>query len=632
MSFGFRVGVPGMRVRVSTRGVRASVGPRAARISAGSGGARISSGLGPLYASSSLSGGTRRRTTNRRTAGPSAAQLERARRQVERAEHDAQRDAVIKQLHQFRHDSTTVHLQTFPQARPPVIDAPPTLTLPWALDAAREFHLQGLSRLARGERATAKHHATLDAPAYLAAEAARLQQVHHTLTGEARQWWQALISNDEYTVCEAVNTAFSDNPAAGCAVGLEGNVMSVVMRHQDLDSMPTQRPTLTPAGRPTLKNLAQRDRMLWWFTSLASNVVATLKEGFATAPGVDAIDLAVLTRLPSTQQLGFVLYGRWTRHVITTAPWQTSQDVARFLDIGQDVACSVTFTPAGNLSTSLKPLTASRAPGLQDLLDSLQEESHPDTSATGRLDLSLADHHDPTTQAPSLPDPYQPRSFTEWKTAARPATPIPPLPTPQATPNRPTGPSPSHPTPLAPTRHATPLIAGQTTLLPPGCGQGFQVSFECERADADLTIFLVDDTRHVASDADFIYYNQHVSPTGAVRLLGKRPNGAGTCESAAIHLDALPEHVKRVVIASNPDIHGGLTFSALGHVELRVDTTTGTAWTFQPAPDHTVRAMILVEIYRHQNNNNPRWKLRAVGQGWASGLPGLARAHGVDIK
>ncbi|WP_245608107.1 TerD family protein [Streptomyces hokutonensis] len=27
----------------------------------------------------------------------------------------------------------------------------------------------------------------------------------------------------------------------------------------------------------------------------------------------------------------------------------------------------------------------------------------------------------------------------------------------------------------------------------------------------------------------------------------------------------------------------------------------------------------------------PTWKLRAIGQGWADGLNGLARAYGVDV-
>ena len=223
MGFGFRVGVPGMSVRVSTRGVRTSVGPRAARLSVGSGGARVSTGLGPFYASSSL-GGSRRRTTTRRTTQtrsvtPSAAQLERARRQAERAQQEAERDAAIAQLQELRQQMTSVHLQSFAAAQPPLIPAAPHLGLPWALAEAQTFHLQGVGRLARAERAAAKQRAQQDAPEYLATETERLHAAREQMVTEAGQWWQALLSNDEATVCEAVNTAFSDNPAAGCAVG-----------------------------------------------------------------------------------------------------------------------------------------------------------------------------------------------------------------------------------------------------------------------------------------------------------------------------------------------------------------------------------------------------------------------------
>lgn len=123
MGFGFRVGVPGMSVRVSTRGVRTSVGPRAARLSVGSGGTRVSTGLGPFYASSSLSGSRRRtttrRTTHTRSVAPSAAQLERARRQAERAQQEAERDTAIAQLQELRRQMTSVHLQSFATAQPP---------------------------------------------------------------------------------------------------------------------------------------------------------------------------------------------------------------------------------------------------------------------------------------------------------------------------------------------------------------------------------------------------------------------------------------------------------------------------------------------------------------------------------
>ncbi|MFF8029051.1 hypothetical protein ACFZDJ_49960 [Streptomyces sp. NPDC007896] len=122
--------------------------------------------------------------------------------------------------------------------------------LPWALAEAQTFHLQGVGRPARTERAAAKQRAQQDAPAYLAAETARLHAARERMASEAEQWWQALLANDEDTVCEAVNTAFSDNPAAGCAVGMDGTALSVVMRQQDLDSMPPRHTASPPAGAP----------------------------------------------------------------------------------------------------------------------------------------------------------------------------------------------------------------------------------------------------------------------------------------------------------------------------------------------------------------------------------------------
>jgi stress response protein SCP2 len=62
-----------------------------------------------------------------------------------------------------------------------------------------------------------------------------------------------------------------------------------------------------------------------------------------------------------------------------------------------------------------------------------------------------------------------------------------------------------------------------------------------------------------------------------------------------------------------------------------MDCVTGAAWTFQPRADPDVRAMVIAELYRHTSNGQPSWKLRAVGQGWADGLDGLARAHGLDV-
>ncbi|MGQ4429454.1 MULTISPECIES: TerD family protein [unclassified Streptomyces] len=504
---------------------------------------------------------------------------------------------------------TSVHLQSFPAAHPPAIPEVPQLGLPWALAEAQTFHLQGVGRLARAERAAAKQRAQQDAPAYLAAESARLAAVCSQLAGEAQQWWQALVANDEGTVCEAVNTAFSDNPAAGCAVGVDGSVLSVVMRQQDLDSLPTQTAGLTPGGRPTLKNLTKRDRLLWWLTAMGSNVVATLKEGFATAPGITAIDLAVLTRLPDTQRLGFVAYGRWTRQSIESTPWRNTEDALRFLDIGQDVACSVTTTASGNLSSAIKPLDTTRVTGLQQLLDHAEDEPDAGEPSLADLDISLGANSRPDGGNPVV-DPYRIKSFAEWRQETCSAPP---------------------PMPSTPPADPTALVPGQTLVLPEEAWAGLHIAFGFAGADADLTLFLARDDGRVAGNEDFVFYNQPSAADGAARLLGKGPEGPHTVERATVHLSALPEPVRRVAIAVNMDVDTGLTCGSLTYAALHVTCTTGATWTFQPPSDPNIRAMVVAELYRHTVDGRPAWKLRAIGQGWADGLNGLARAHGVDV-
>ncbi|XEC28378.1 TerD family protein [Streptomyces fradiae] len=619
MGFGFRVGVPGLSVRVSTRGVRTSIGPRMARVNVGGGRTTLSSGMGPLYASTALGGGRRRSTTSRaprsgsrpRATVPSGAQLERARRQAERARQEAERDAAITHLRELRLQMTSVHLQPFSPAHPPVVPGPPQLGLPWALAEARTFHLAGLGVFARAERAEAKRRAEQDAPAYLAAEQARLQGIYAALTTEAHQWWQALVANDEATVCETVNYAFSDNPAAGCAVGVDGSVMSVVMRQPDIDSLPDRTPGVTSGGRPTLKTLTKRDRVLWWLTAMGSNVIATLKEGFAVAPGITAIDLAVITRMPDTQRLGFVAYGRWTRQAIEAGSWRQPEDALRFLDIGQDVACAVATTASGNLSSTIKPLDTSRLPGLQSLLDHAQDDATSVDATLAGLDGDLlanvpATHHVPT------PDPYVIHTFAEWRAQA---------------------PSPAQLPATGEPVHAAlaTLTPGQNLTLPDEAWEGLNITFSFDGADADLTLFLTDAHGRVASDEDFVFYNQPSAAEGAARLLGKQNDGTHTIESAAVHLAALPERVQRMTIAINMDVDTGLTCGSLTHAELSLRCTAA-AWAFQPPADPAIRAMVVAELYRYRSTEGlPVWKLRAVGQGWADGLDGLARAHGVDV-
>ncbi|WP_326818634.1 TerD family protein [Streptomyces sp. NBC_01762] len=315
--------------------------------------------------------------------------------------------------------------------------------------------------------------------------------------------------------------------------------------------------------------------------------------------------------MPDTQRLGFAAYGRWTRQAVEANPWRQPEDALQFLDIGQDVACAVATTASGNLSSTIKPLDTTRLPGLQSLLAHAQDDTAPSSNATlANLDGDLRSN---IPAAPNTPvqDHYRIRSFAEWKNQTIPVQ----------------QPSPGTPAASAPTA----LAPGQNLVLPEEAGQGFHIAFTFAGADADLTLFLTDRERRVASDQDFVFYHQPSAAQGAARLLGKQKEGMHTVERAAVYLSALPERVQRMTVAVNMDVDSGLTCASLSYAELSMGCATA-SWTFQPPADPAIRATAVVELYRYTSaDGRAVWKLRAVGQGWADGLDGLAKAHGVDV-
>ncbi|MEN2513181.1 TerD family protein [Gordonia polyisoprenivorans] len=633
MSLGFRVGVPGMRVRVSTRGVRASVGPRIARVHVGSGRTRVSTGMGPFFASTALSSGrsgSRRRTTTTRRGGtrytgPSPAQLARAQRAAERAQQQAERDAAIERLRQLHHDTTTAHLQQFPTASRPMLPPPPAISTDVVRAQAMTLYLNGIGRFARSARERARADAELAARMYCDSESQRLNQLHAQLSAEADRWWQALCANEETTVCEAVNAAFADNPAAGCAVGVDGSALSIIMRLQDLDTLPTQMPALTPAGRPTLKTMAKRDRMRWWMHILVSNLAATVSEALATAPSITAVNAAVITRMPDTARLGLIAYGSWSRDEVERVSWRTADDAWRLLDIGTDVRCGIKATASGNISSSVTSLPLDGLPGVATLLDNCEVD---DDSVLGDLDADLQGGQSPADPADSTP--YTLAPFGEWlqEQLARPQ-PDRTNASPTADPLPPTGPSPAGGRP-EPEPHAYTMSAGESIVLPDAAHAEIRVEFTTAGGAADLGLLLLDAHERVVDDDAFIFYNQPCSADGSVRLTGKSHNGSGSREGAVVYPGALDPRIVKVLICATADVDTGETFDSIAPTTLSVAANEN-RWVFTPRQEPGIRALVLGEIYLRGRPAGTEWKLRALGQGWREGLAALVRAYGVSV-
>ena len=145
--------------------------------------------------------------------------------------------------------------------------------------------------------------------------------------------------------------------------------------------------------------------------------------------------------------------------------------------------------------------------------------------------------------------------------------------------------------------------------------------------DADVSVLLLDGNGKVRSDADFYFYNNPVAADGSVQLLGKEPTGDGSEDRISFDLTAVPAEVDRIVVAASR--YEGARFGELDDLKVTLADAVGESLLrFVIEDAGQVSAIIFGELYRR----GEEWKFRAVGQGYESGLAGLATDFGVDIE
>lgn len=144
--------------------------------------------------------------------------------------------------------------------------------------------------------------------------------------------------------------------------------------------------------------------------------------------------------------------------------------------------------------------------------------------------------------------------------------------------------------------------------------------------DADVSVLLLGPDGKVRSDADFYFYNNPVAADGSVHLLDKTPTEDGNEDRISFDLTVVPPEVDRVVVAASR--YGGAHFGELDDLRVTLSDAVGEhLLRFAIGDPGKVSAIIFGELYRRAGE----WKFRAVGQGYDSGLAGLATDFGVDI-
>ncbi|MFJ9621870.1 TerD family protein [Streptomyces sp. NPDC101181] len=150
--------------------------------------------------------------------------------------------------------------------------------------------------------------------------------------------------------------------------------------------------------------------------------------------------------------------------------------------------------------------------------------------------------------------------------------------------------------------------------------------------DVDASALLLGASGRVRSDEDFVFYNQPRHPSGLVRRLPKRSVPGGLTDTIEADLGALEASVEQVVIAASSD---GAAFESVPDLRILLFDAASTAPADgEPLAVFDVRpetgeetAIICGELYRRGEG----WKFRAVGQGYPTGLIGLATAFGISV-
>ncbi|MFF3326844.1 TerD family protein [Streptomyces sp. NPDC002889] len=143
--------------------------------------------------------------------------------------------------------------------------------------------------------------------------------------------------------------------------------------------------------------------------------------------------------------------------------------------------------------------------------------------------------------------------------------------------------------------------------------------------DVDASALLLASGK-VRSDADFVFYNQPDHASGAVRHEGKQTAAGAVTDTVTVDLTRVESAVETIVLAASAD---GGTFGQVPGLHIRVlDAGSGAEIARYESADATVEtAFVLGELYRRQG----AWKFRAVGQGYDTGLQGLATDFGITV-
>lgn len=355
MKYSIRV-APGLRLRPSSRGIGISIGKGRNWFFVGPSGVGATTSVGPLrfyqwYGQS-------------RSKRPSLSQYQRQQQAARRTEELQALAARIEHM-------VSLHRQEFAAVKPPV--APPAEPVDERAIERRclKRARAGIPWFKRKDRKAAKERARAEAASEIAEERRRREEQRARLQRELDEHWRLLLDNDPHTVVETLEAAFADNEAPAAPINCEDGRATVVLLVEAEELVPERVPAVTPTGRPTTRTLSQTDRNKFYLSWVFSNVLVTVKEAFAVAPGLQAVTIVAVRKESNPfgeSSLSAIYSGTFTRERFERLDF-SRDDVLDAPLYAEEVRLNTT-----GRTRAVAPLDLKRHPDLKELVEAISSE------------------------------------------------------------------------------------------------------------------------------------------------------------------------------------------------------------------------------------------------------------------
>lgn len=177
--------------------------------------------------------------------------------------------------------------------------------------------------------------------------------------------------------------------------------------------------------------------------------------------------------------------------------------------------------------------------------------------------------------------------------------------------------------------------AGPAGLTAVVVGLGWDVrSTTGTEFDLDASAIACGTNGKVLSDSHFVFFNNKTTPDGSIEHTGdnRTGEGEGDDEQIKVNLATVQADVDKIVFpvsiyeAETRSQNFGQVRNAFIRVVNQADEKELARFDLSEDAS-TETAMVFGELYR----NGAEWKFRAIGQGYATGLRGIATDFGVNV-